>query len=304
MRSFADFDISSHVYKKVDDLEVLTDVMIPKGISPGKHPVWIRFHGGYLVTGARNDENFIAPWFVTFAHLQSVILVSPDHRLMPEVNGLAIREDTEDLWKWVHTHLPGVLSTTGVEADLERIVLSGESSGGYLAIQTGFSHSANVRAVMAAYPIVDLKDPFYTTAYKKDMGAPMMPPEVLTNHLSGDMKVISNAVFPARAELVFSMVQQGRYTELLGQESILFPLERAKEGAKLPTLFIFHGSGDTTVPYEGTVKFVELLKEKNTVEGNLCFETIPDVPHVFDMSAKLTDEWLAKGLAVIEQALQ
>jgi len=302
MKSFADFEITTHVYKKANSHELLTDVMIPRGITPGKHPIWIRFHGGYLITGSRDDVNFIAPWLVTLAHMHTVVLVNPDYRLMPESNGLAILEDAQDLWKWVHTQLPGVLSSTGVEPDLERIVLSGESSGGYLAIQLGLSHPNGIRAILAAYPIIDIKDPFYTTAYTKDMGAPMMPPELLTNHLAGEMKVISNAVWPARMELIFTMVQQGRFAEFLGQESILYPMERVKDGAKLPSLFIFHGSGDTTVPYNGTVKFVELLQENESVKGTLSFVTIPDAPHAFDAGAQLTDEWLTKGLSIMENA--
>ncbi|KAJ3913201.1 Alpha/Beta hydrolase protein [Lentinula edodes] len=304
MKSFADFNISTHIYKTVNSHDILTDVMVPKNIIHGKYPVWIRFHGGYLITGARNDENFIAPWMITFAHLQSVILVSADYRLMPESNGISILEDTEDLWNWVHTQLVGILTPSGIEPDLERIVLSGESSGAYLAIQLGFNHADSIRAIVAGYPIIDLKDKFYTTAYIKDMGAPMMPLELLTNHLAGDMKVISNAVWPARMELIFTMVQQGRFAEFLGENDILYPIERSKEGAKLPTIFIYHGSSDTTVPYEGSVKFVKMLEENGTVKGKLCFESIADAPHAFDPGAQLTDDWLVNGLAVIEDALK
>jgi hypothetical protein len=70
------------------------------------------------------------------------MFVSADYRLMPESNGLDMLEDLSDFWTWVRG---GELQKTldgfkpGVEADLEKVIAYGESAGGTLALQSGFS---------------------------------------------------------------------------------------------------------------------------------------------------------------------
>ena len=49
MTSSPDFDVATYTFKKIGGHEILTDVLVPKQIPAGTHPVWIRIHGGYLV---------------------------------------------------------------------------------------------------------------------------------------------------------------------------------------------------------------------------------------------------------------
>jgi acetyl esterase/lipase len=70
------------------------------------------------------------------------MFVAGDYRLMPESNGLDIMEDLSDFWKWVRDgslqrHLNSF--KPGVEADLSKVLAYGESAGGTLAIQSGFT---------------------------------------------------------------------------------------------------------------------------------------------------------------------
>lgn len=44
------FDIYRTHYKRVHDHEVEVGIMIPKGLVPGIHPVFVRFHGGGCVS--------------------------------------------------------------------------------------------------------------------------------------------------------------------------------------------------------------------------------------------------------------
>jgi len=37
-------------YKTINQHEITTDILIPKGIKPGKHPLLVRIHGGGLVS--------------------------------------------------------------------------------------------------------------------------------------------------------------------------------------------------------------------------------------------------------------
>ena len=65
------------------------------------------------------------------------MFVSADYRLMPESSGLDILDDVSDFWKWVKggelQREVGKLKQ-GVEADLEKLIVYGESAGGTLAL--------------------------------------------------------------------------------------------------------------------------------------------------------------------------
>ncbi len=43
------FNISTTVYKTVNNQDITLDVLIPKNIKPGTHPIAVRWHGGGLV---------------------------------------------------------------------------------------------------------------------------------------------------------------------------------------------------------------------------------------------------------------
>jgi cephalosporin-C deacetylase-like acetyl esterase len=47
---FDSFNIYTTSYKKIGDHEIEVNVLVPKGISPRKHPVMIKWHGGGLVS--------------------------------------------------------------------------------------------------------------------------------------------------------------------------------------------------------------------------------------------------------------
>lgn len=72
---------------------------------------------------------------------QSAIIVSPDYRLLPESKGVDILEDLDDFWNWVQTDLPGVIAarSTGLEVDLERIVVTGDSAGKMCSVVCHFT---------------------------------------------------------------------------------------------------------------------------------------------------------------------
>ena len=46
---FDDWNIHTTTYKEVGDHGIEVNVIIPKDIKPGSHPLIVRFHGGFLV---------------------------------------------------------------------------------------------------------------------------------------------------------------------------------------------------------------------------------------------------------------
>jgi len=305
----------------------MVDVFVPKTplkAAPTdvsrKRPVMVRFHGGGLMCGARDFEGWLPPWFPQYALKHDAIFVCPDYRLLPEANGVEILEDLDDFWTWVRTDLPGVVGAMDegegmrTTVDLTKVLSTGESAGGYLAIQSGLSHPSFIKAVIAAYPTLGLRHhPFWTSRYEKTiMGAPQYPISVLDKHLAATAPgaVVSAAMTPERLELAMAIVQHGRYGEFLERDipngpaqSNIFPEERVK-ASQLPPAFIYHGAEDSAAPVECTEQFSNLAQEQ---QNEVQFFKLPG-DHCFDGAVELINidepgqEWLKKGLSFITAA--
>ncbi|CAF9919935.1 MAG: hypothetical protein ALECFALPRED_001378 [Alectoria fallacina] len=61
---------------------------------------------------------------------------TPDYRLLPEANGAEVLDDIEDFWRWLHDTLPTLTTTWNASPDLTRLACTGQSAGGYLAVQS------------------------------------------------------------------------------------------------------------------------------------------------------------------------
>lgn len=126
------FIIETFAYKVIQGQPILLDLWVPKNLPSGERPVILRFHGGYLVCGSRDNLQLTPPRIIQYALDNKLILVSCDYRLLPESSGKGILEDIEDLWSWVHGRLQQALEvmTNGRNtADLQRVLLAGESAG-------------------------------------------------------------------------------------------------------------------------------------------------------------------------------
>ena len=105
MSKFDAFNLTTATYKTVGEHPILADIMIPKNVPAGAHPLIVRFHGGGLVSslpilsqpchahssfqvnGSRYAELFFPAWLLDYAHADSAIVVSADYRMMPESSG-------------------------------------------------------------------------------------------------------------------------------------------------------------------------------------------------------------------------
>jgi acetyl esterase/lipase len=131
---FGDYDVETIAYKYVDGDPIMLDVMVPKRLSPGKHPVNLRFHGGFLVMGDRDMVEITPPRILQHALDEGIVIVTPDYRLLPESSGVDILDDIEAVWRWCIEKLQDTVHRmTGGKAvaDMEKIMTSGESAGSY-----------------------------------------------------------------------------------------------------------------------------------------------------------------------------
>ncbi len=140
-------------------------------------------------------------WLYSFAHEHDAIVVSPDYRLLPEATAEELLDDLDDFWAWLSSDLPsvardvsakaaGAATATGLEVDLGRVIVHGESAGGYCAIQMVLSNfkpqtedspsqTPRIRALISVYPMCDFRHRHWTEAYLKDInGALRRPPRL------------------------------------------------------------------------------------------------------------------------------
>ena len=126
-------------YKTVDGVDIPTDVYIPSPPPTSPCPVLIMIHGGAFMLGhaGMNNEDQIADCLQ-----RGWIVLAIEHRLCPGVNILeGPITDVRDALAWVQNgglkegskrgELQGV-----AEADSERVMVMGTSSGGHLALCT------------------------------------------------------------------------------------------------------------------------------------------------------------------------
>jgi hypothetical protein len=65
-------------------------------------------------------------------------------------------------------------------------------------MQLALSYPSEIRAVIAAYPVLDVKSKFYTEAYPKPiLGVPNFPNEIIEEHISAMRAAPSPTVITA-----------------------------------------------------------------------------------------------------------
>jgi len=328
-------------------------------------PILVRVHGGGLVsegfcfsffacfvcrltsfiflevTGLRTDESYVPRWLYSFAHEHDAIIVSPDYRLLPEATAEELLDDLDDFWAWLSSDLPsvardvsakaaGAATATGLEVDLGRVIVHGESAGGYCAIQMVLSNfkpqtedsASQTPRIRALIPkMCDFRHRHWTEAYTKDInGAPQLPASTIDDHLASiksatSRPIVSSAEYTdARGLLFLAAVQQGRMHELLGPEREgrrrVHIEDRLADGAKLPPTLLVHGTADTGVVVECADRLAALVRELDAVvrpEGledweSLMYARVEGEEHGFDLDFGPEDaEWVRKGLDFIER---
>lgn len=157
-----------------------------------------------------------------------------------------------------------------------------------------------VKAVIAHYPMIDLKDAWYSEPGRKVVWG--QTPSFPEGWLDQQLEIAAKSAKPVteripedgEPDLFVATLLEGRYTEILGSDSSLFPLENLKtikeQGEALAPIWMFHGEQDTIIPMDGTLKFVEKAQE------GVYERIIPGAEHGFDDdSVNLDTDWVVEG---------
>lgn len=338
---FTSFNLTDATYKTISSHPISCTIFTPKTPHPGPRPVIVRWHGGFLFTGSRTFADWWPAWLIEYALHHSAILISPDYRLLPEATGSDILSDIEDFWAWLPRELPFLLASlqpTPMEADWERVMVTGDSAGGWCAVHSVFAvvrqnqaleqgvletkvkvPEVRIRAAAIAYGMLDMRSAWWTQPGEKHpFGAPSVPSSVLDAHVAAVQsgkapRVVSSATPPERQHFPMAALQAGLFEKYIGSERYLYPIEvvedfsvKAGEAsmAGLPKWWLYSGEQDGAVPVEGTIKFAEAVKKAQEPEEVLV--TICEGDHGFEGVQHdregMRAEWCRQGIQFLDRA--
>lgn len=191
----------------------------------------------------------------------------------------------------------------GIQVDIDRIMTAGDSAGGYLSLHVGLSHPSEVRAVTAAYPLVDAACPHFTGQYTKTVfNLPTIPKETVSAQMTEiahrkTKEIVSSDPLLQRGGLMFGLVQHGLFGALFPtHQRNIFPEFRLEDGARFPRggVLVWHGKDDSVGPVEGSLKLKKTVSE---LDPDLDFRLfIREGEHGFDHATNVNDEWAAEAL--------
>ncbi len=267
---------TTHVYKKVQDLDIMLDVYQPETGTEGS-PVLVLLHGGGLINGDRNMYKPTDPANEHFFQVGATV-ITVDYRLAPETKLPQIIEDLQDCMKWVHTKGKELYGY-----DTNNLIVAGHSAGGYLTMMAGFCLEIKPKALIAYYGYGDITgdwytkpDPFYLTKKRQVESTQLTNKETTCNYDGrGNWGVY----------LYYR--QNGLWTqEVSGVNPQMHPTfhkqyEPIQNISKdYPPILMFHGDKDTDVPYQKSVDMNNALT-KAGIKSTLI--TIKDGCHAFDI---------------------
>jgi acetyl esterase/lipase len=219
--------------------DTVLDVMRPKAEAKGKRPGVIMFHGGGWIRSTKETmmNSFALPYLE-----HGFVVCNAEYRLAPVANAPAAVNDALAAAKWFFDH------AAQYNVDTNRIIVTGASAGGHLALMVGMVDEsaklgpvARVAAIVNGYGITDVAD--ILEGPHRQPWAPQWIPEQ-----------------PGRAELVKK----------------LSPLTYVRKG--LPPILTVQGGNDRTVPTEQGVRLTKALKDAG-VDAEMF--TVPEAGHGF-----------------------
>lgn len=213
--------------------------------ASGPVPTLVYFHGGGWVFGAKGGApNLFLPYIE-----RGWDVVNVEYRMASNSNAPAAVEDSRCALRWVYDN------AEKYHFDLSRIVLTGHSAGGHLALITGMLPNGS-----------DLDD-----ACPQAPGAPALKPAAIVNWY-GITDVDDLLSGPDRETYAIAWVGSASNRHEIAKESS--PLTYVRPG--LPPIITIHGDHDETVPYSQAVRLKKALDQAG-VKNELV--TIPGGGH-------------------------
>lgn len=211
------------------------------------------------MTGSRMYEPWWPTWLIQLAQSQGAIIISPDHRLMPEASPSEVLDDVASFWTWYTGNLPNIAFSDSwdVQPDLERTICVGQSSGAFLTMHSALEHpDLRLRAVAALYGPLAYDIPSLSIPKPRVVaGAKPLPPRqaegIINSYVAKNKGSIRISGDPAEEwELVAAVAQQrwmSRNMKKYSSDHRLNLVANVKSKQALPPTWVVHGEQDTMV---------------------------------------------------------
>jgi acetyl esterase/lipase len=234
-------------YRTVGGRQILVDVYRPRGRDARPVIVWL--HGGALIIGNREA---IVPQVRALAEERNYALVSFDYRLAPETKLPQITSDIKAAFRWLNGE-----GARRFHLDLKRVVVAGNSAGGYLTLVTGYMVEPRPKALVSLYGYGSLNSDWYT----KPNLFPEYNKELLTqsdaNAQSDGTPVSDSAKRKGDSVIIYFYYRQtGSWVDHVSGfppdelDKAIAAYEPAHNvDRNYPPTLLIHGTGDHDVPF-------------------------------------------------------
>ncbi|HPG39317.1 MAG TPA: alpha/beta hydrolase [bacterium] len=241
-------------YKTVDGHAVKANIFIPK--TEGLHPVVIYFHGGFFFG---NRDQGLHSSLREKLPAAGYALVSADYRLAPETKLAGMLQDVQNVTTWLRVN-----GKREFNIDPDKIVVSGGSAGGYLALTSGFDAKTAPNAIVA----ISAPTGFTTVTPMGDLSVLNQP---------GPYDVVQDSTvsygdYDTRITLWRFLARSGLGNyELFGFDPAVHPEKLPQYTltdnvtAAYPPVLLIHARYDNLVNLQQAVDFKALLDEKQVV---------------------------------------
>jgi len=213
-------------YLTASNVDLKLDVYARRGVNTPQ-PTLIYMHGGFWVAGNKEGALMsLMPWFEMGWNVVNV-----EYRLGRVALAPAALEDCMCALKWV------AAQAKTYNFDVNRLVVTGESAGGHLALSLGIS-------------------PEETGLDRECAAATRLPKPAAVINWFGVADVNDVIDGPHRANAAMQWFGAMANREEIAKR--VSPLTYIRPG--LPPIMTIHGDNDTTVPYEQAVRLHAALK--------------------------------------------
>ncbi|KAF2816384.1 BcPKS16, polyketide synthase [Mytilinidion resinicola] len=308
------YRLETMVYKEANGVRIHADVYVPRQVRASPLPIALMIHGGGFMMLSRKQ---VRPAQTKHLISRGFLPVSIDYRLCPEVNMIdGPMADVRDGYRWVREKLASDLrERTKISVDNERIVVVGWSTGGHLAMSTGWTtREAGIpppTAILSFYAPVDFESGELDPHVRSKAPQPRLnntkrildtlPQTPITNY---DTKDGEDTPFfglqpgDPRSDLLLSATQDGTALALLlngrtpsnGRDcfaapspssvAAISPLAQARQGNYNTPTYIIHSPGDEVAPFAGAERLIEELKMQGVECGLL---RVDGASHLHDL---------------------